>query len=67
MLNAQDSGLSLSDFDQSGLNAEVLVLFEAGGNETLYSAPDSRWGQAGSLVSGDITLPDDSSINRVMV
>ena len=67
ILTAQKSGLSLSDFDQSSLDVEVLALFEAGGNETLYSAPDSRWGPSGSLVSGDIALSEDSSINRVMV
>ena len=67
ILTAQDNALSLSDFDQSGLDVQVLALFEAGGHETLYSDPDSRWGQSGSLVDGDIALSDDSNINRVMV
>ena len=67
ILTAQDNALSLGDFDQSGLDVHVLALFEAGGHETLYSDPDSRWGQSGTLVNGDIALSDDSNINRVMV
>ena len=66
ILTAQDSPLSLTDFKQSGLDVEVLALFQAGGQGTLYSAPNSRWGQSGSLISGDIALSDDSSINRIM-
>ena len=66
-LTAQDNALSLTDFEQSGLEVEVLALFEAGGSETLYSDPNSRWGQSGSLVSGDIALSEDTSISRIMV
>ena len=65
--DAQGSPLSVSDFDQSGLQAVALASFDAGGDTTLYSAPDSRWGASGTLVEGDVNLDDDTSITRVML
>ena len=65
--DAQSNTLSVSDFDQSGLQAVVLASFNAGGDTTLYSAPDSRWGASGTLVEGDVNLDDDTSITRVML
>ena len=65
--DAQSSTLSVSDFDQSGLETVVLASFDAGGDTTLYSAPDSRWGAAGSLVEGDVDIDDVTRIVRVML
>ena len=65
--DAQGSPLSVADFDQGGLQAVVLASFDAGGDTTLYSASDSRWGAAGTLVEGDVNLDDDTSIIRVML
>ena len=65
--DAQGSPLSVADFEQSGLETVVLASFDAGGDTTLYSAADSRWGAAGSLVEGDVPLDDDTSITRVML
>ena len=66
-LMAQEESLSLSDFDRSGLEVEVLALFVADGATTLYSAADSRWGAAGSLVEGDVEFDEDTRIVRVML
>ena len=64
---AQEDSPSLADFDRSGLEVEALALFEAGGATTLYSAADSRWGAAGSLVEGDVEFDEDTPIVRVML
>ena len=64
---AQEDSPSLADFDRSGLEVEALALFEAGGATTLYSAADSRWGAAGSLVEGDVEFDEDTRIVRVML
>ena len=65
--DAQGSPLSVADFDQSGLETVVLASFDAGGDTTLYSAPDSRWGESGTLVEGDVNLDGDTNIVRVML
>ena len=57
----------VADFDDSGLETVVLASFDAGGDTTLYSASDSRWGASGSLVGGDVNLDDDTPIIRVML
>ena len=63
-----DTGsVSRADFDQSGLESEVLASFVAAGSQTLYSAPDSRWGSSGTLLGGDVGLDESSNIARVMV
>ena len=65
----ETADLSLSDFDQEGLETEVLALFVAGdeGDEpALYNAGD-RWDASGSLVEGDVDLgPDEVELQRVM-
>ena len=64
------SGLSLSDFDRTGLEVEALALFEAGDAGTepaLYAASGSRWTASGSLLEGEIGIaPDDEAIVRIM-
>ena len=65
---AADTGsVSLAEFDQSGLESVVLASFVAAGSQTLYSAPDSRWGSSGTLLGGDVGLDESSNIARVMV
>ena len=58
--------VTVADFDDNGLETVVLASFDAGGDTTLYSASDSRWGASGSLVGGDVNLDDETRILRVM-
>ena len=64
---AQGNPLTVAAFDDSGLETVVLASFDAGGDTTLYSASDSRWGASGSLVGGDVNLDGDTRIIRVML
>ena len=63
---AQRDDLSLADFDAAGLETVVLASFEAGGATTLWSAADSRWGAAGTLLAGDVELVAGSDVSRIM-
>ena len=63
---AQRDDLSLADFDAEGLETVVLASFESGGATTLWSAADSRWGAAGTLLAGDVELVLGSDISRIM-
>ena len=66
-----DVALALSDFDQAGLEADVLALVEAGavgGEPALYAASGSSWSASGSLVDGELGLGSgDEAIVRVAV
>ena len=66
-----DAVFALSDFDQAGLEADVLALVEAGavGSEpALYAASGSSWSVSGSLVDGELGLGSgDEAIVRVAV
>ena len=66
-----DAVFALSDFNQAGLEADVLALVEAGavGSEpALYAASGSSWSVSGSLVDGELGLGSgDEAIVRVAV
>ena len=63
------SELSLSDFDQDGLEVEALALFVAGdeGDEPALYNVSSRWGRLRRNAGGEIGIgPDDVPVQRVM-
>ena len=65
--NTAGSLLTVADFADNGLETVVVASFDAGGGTTLYSKSDSRWGESGSLVEGDVNLDADTRIIRVML
>ena len=58
--------LTVAHFADNGLETVVLASFDSGGDTTFYSAADSRWGESGKLVEGDVDLNENTRIVRVM-
>ena len=61
---AAQAELTLADFDDTGLDVELLALIEAGTQDTVYATPPR--GAAGSLLDGELGLgPGETLITRI--
>ena len=61
---AQASTLALSDFDQTGLDVELLAVITAGEDELWYAR--DRFGDVGTLVDGELGIgPGNNGLIRI--